>query len=57
MNLIKKLSIAASVAAITIGTAVTASAQSTSLRIQTHFSPETLSGKLAAKYIEDITAM
>jgi TRAP-type mannitol/chloroaromatic compound transport system substrate-binding protein len=34
-----------------------ASAEETKLRIQTHFSPETLSGQLAAEYIEDVTAM
>ena len=32
-------------------------AQTTSLRIQTHFSPETLSGQMAAEFIEDISAM
>lgn len=32
-------------------------AAETKLRIQTHFSPETLSGELAAEFIEDITAM
>ncbi len=57
MSLIKKLSVAASVAALTVGTALTASAQTTNLRIQTHFSPETLSGQMAAEFIEDITAM
>ncbi|MDH3668965.1 MAG: TRAP transporter substrate-binding protein [Paracoccaceae bacterium] len=57
MSLIKKLSIAASVAAIAVGSAVSASAQTTNLRIQTHFSPETLSGQMAAQFIEDITAM
>ncbi len=57
MSLIKKLSIAASVAAIAVGTTVSASAQTTNLRIQTHFSPETLSGQMAAEFIEDITAM
>lgn len=35
----------------------TANAAETKLRIQTHFSPETLSGQLAAEFIEDITAM
>ena len=35
----------------------TASAEDTKLRIQTHFSPETLSGQMAAEFIEDITAM
>ncbi|MCY3880340.1 MAG: TRAP transporter substrate-binding protein [Rhodobacteraceae bacterium] len=34
-----------------------ASAETTQLRIQTHFSPETLSGQMAAKFIDDITAM
>lgn len=34
-----------------------ASAVETKLRIQTHFSPETLSGKLAKEFIEDISAM
>ncbi len=57
MKLMKKLSLAASVAAITVGSAVAASAETTKLRIQTHFSPETLSGKMAAEFIEDVTAM
>ncbi len=34
-----------------------ANAAETKLRIQTHFSPETLSGQMAAEFIEDITAM
>ncbi|WP_342077617.1 TRAP transporter substrate-binding protein [Yoonia sp. SS1-5] len=55
MNLIKTLTLAASAAALCIGSA--ASAQTTNLRIQTHFSPETLSGQMAAEFIEDITAM
>ncbi len=55
MSLVKKLSVAASVAAIALG-AVAANAQ-TNLRIQTHFSQETLSGQLAGEFIEDITAM
>ena len=53
MKLIKTISAAAVVAA----TAFAASAQTTNLRIQTHFSPETLSGKMAAEFIEDIAAM
>ncbi len=32
-------------------------AKETKLRIQTHFSPETLSGQMAAEFIKDITAM
>ncbi|MGQ7843645.1 TRAP transporter substrate-binding protein [Granulosicoccus sp. 3-233] len=35
----------------------TASAEDTKLRIQTHFSPETLSGELAKEFVDDITAM
>ncbi len=35
----------------------TANAADTKLRIQTHFSQETLSGELAGEFIEDITAM
>ena len=57
MSLTKKLSLAASAVALAAGMAVSASAQTTNLRIQTHFSPETLSGQMAAKFIEDITAM
>ncbi|MEM1160780.1 MAG: TRAP transporter substrate-binding protein [Pseudomonadota bacterium] len=57
MSLIKKLSVATSVAALTLGTALSASAETTNLRIQTHFSPETLSGQMAAEFIEDVTAM
>ncbi len=34
-----------------------AQAQNTQLRIQTHYAPETVSGKLAAQYVEDITKM
>ena len=32
-------------------------ASATNLRIQTHFSPETLSGQMAKEFIDDITAM
>ena len=35
----------------------TAVSAQTNLRIQTHFSPETLSGQMAAEFIEDISAM
>ena len=47
---------AATVAALAI-TASAAGAAETMLRIQTHFSQETLSGQMAAEFIEDITAM
>ena len=55
--LLKKSLVAASAAAMAVGMIATASAQTTTLRIQTHFSPETLSGQLAAKYIDDIQTM
>jgi TRAP-type mannitol/chloroaromatic compound transport system substrate-binding protein len=32
-------------------------AETTSLRIQTHYAPETVSGKLAAQYIDDVQTM
>ena len=57
MTLLKKVTLAASVAAFVAGTALSASAATTKLRIQTHFSQETLSGQMAMKYIDDITAM
>ena len=56
MSTLKRLALAASTAALTIA-ASASFAQTTSLRIQTHFSPETLSGQMAAEFIEDITAM
>jgi len=56
-NILKKLAIAASAAALTVGMAATASAETTKLRIQTHFSTETLSGQMAGEFIEDIKAM
>ena len=34
-----------------------AAAQETTLRIQTHYAPETVSGKLAAQYIDDVQTM
>jgi len=54
MKLIKLAAAAASSIALLAGVA---SAQSTTLRVQTHYAPETVSGKLAAQYVEDITAM
>ena len=56
MNLVKTLSVAASAAAIAAVTALGANAQ-TNLRIQTHFSQETLSGQLAEQYINNIQEM
>ncbi|MEO1538144.1 MAG: TRAP transporter substrate-binding protein [Pseudomonadota bacterium] len=54
MDLIKKLGVAASALALT---ATVASAQTSTLRIQTHYAPETVSGKLAQQYVDDIVAM
>jgi len=48
---------AAAAGAIAIVAGSSAYAQQTNLRIQTHFSPETLSGQMAAEFIKDITAM
>ncbi len=52
-----KLAIIAGTAAILALVAGSAAAAETKLRIQTHFSPETLSGKMAAEFIKDITEM
>ena len=56
MSTLKKLTLAASAAALSVA-AVAANAQTTTLRIQTHFSQETLSGQMAGEFIEDVTAM
>ncbi|MEM6465816.1 MAG: TRAP transporter substrate-binding protein [Pseudomonadota bacterium] len=56
MALFNKLTMAASALALSLGAAA-ASAQTTNLRIQTHFSQETLSGQMAGEFIEDVTAM
>ena len=56
MNMTKttaRLSVAALMAS---GIAFAAQAQ-TNLRIQTHYAPETVSGKLAAQYVDDIQTM
>ncbi len=46
--------LAAAILALGVGAA---SAQTTTLRIQTHFPPETLSGQMAAKFVDDVTTM
>jgi len=53
MSTFKRVAQATTAAALALA-ATTASAQ-TNLRIQTHFSQETLSGQMAAEFIEDIT--
>lgn len=57
MKVLKKAASIAAVAALAATTALTASAQTTNLRIQTHFSQEQLSGQLAQKFIDDVTTM
>lgn len=57
MKLLKTAATAAATAALLASSALTASAETTNLRIQTHFSPETLSGKMAAKFIDDVQTM
>ncbi|MEM1233721.1 MAG: TRAP transporter substrate-binding protein [Pseudomonadota bacterium] len=54
MKMMKGLALAASALALS---AVAATAQTTNLRIQTHFSQETLSGQLAEKFVNDIQEM
>lgn len=59
-NLLKPVArvAATSLTAIALTVAASsASAEETKLRIQTHFSPETLSGQLAAEFIEDVQTM
>jgi len=56
MSTLRRLTQAASTAAFAL-TALAANAQTTTLRIQTHFSQETLSGQMAGEFIEDVTAM
>ena len=54
MKLLKTAALAASTLALLAGTAM---AQTTNLRIQTHYGPETLSGKNAAMFVDDIQTM
>ncbi|MEM8553773.1 MAG: TRAP transporter substrate-binding protein [Pseudomonadota bacterium] len=53
MTFVKGLALAASAIALT----ASATFAQTNLRIQTHFSPETLSGQMASKFVEDVQAM
>lgn len=55
MKIFRLAAAVAGTAALLAGTS--ALAQTTKLRIQTHYAPETVSGKLAAQYVEDIQAM
>jgi TRAP-type mannitol/chloroaromatic compound transport system substrate-binding protein len=55
--MIKKAATVAAAAALVASTALTASAETTKLRIQTHYAPETVSGQLAAEYVDNIQVM
>jgi len=57
MKFLTKAALAAGVTALVATTAMTAQAEITKLRIQTHYAPETVSGKLATQYIKDIETM
>ncbi len=60
MKLLKNVSLALAVAtalAFTAAPATAADEAKTKLRIQTHFSPETLSGEMAKQYVDDVQAM
>ncbi|RZW07014.1 MAG: C4-dicarboxylate ABC transporter substrate-binding protein, partial [Rhodobacteraceae bacterium] len=54
MTFLKTAALAAGAVAL-LGT--TAFAQTTNLRIQTHYAPETVSGQLAQQYVDDISTM
>jgi TRAP-type mannitol/chloroaromatic compound transport system substrate-binding protein len=57
MKLVKTAISAAVAATMVAGVAMADGHATTKLRIQTHFSPETLSGKMATKYVDDIQTM
>lgn len=57
MKILKRAACAVGVAALLSATALTAQAESTTLRIQTHWAPETASGKLATEFVESVQAM
>ena len=54
---IAKLTLATALATTTAFAAFAGSHASTKLRIQTHYAPETVSGKLATQYIDNIQTM
>ena len=56
MSLVKTVATAIGAAAL-MATSAFAGGHATNLRIQTHYAPETVSGKLAAQYMEDINKM
>ena len=57
MKFMKSLSLAVGAAAMAATGALADGHATTKLRIQTHFSQETLSGQMAGEFLEDIKAM
>ncbi|MDF1793784.1 MAG: TRAP transporter substrate-binding protein [Thalassobaculaceae bacterium] len=57
MTMIGKLTPVVSAALVAAGLSTAAMADTTSLRIQTHYAPETVSGKLAAQFIDNVQTM
>ncbi len=57
MKTVKLITAAVGALVIGVGAASAASHAVTKLRIQTHYAPETVSGKLAAQYVDDIQTM
>ena len=57
MKILKKITSALLGTAVAASLGVAAFAAETNLRIQTHYAPETVSGKLAARFVDDIQNM
>lgn len=57
MKIMRRAACAVGVAALLSATALTAQAETTKLRIQTHYAPETVSGKLATEFVDNIQVM
>ncbi len=57
MNLIKKTLVGLATVGVVAGLGIAAQAAEYKLRIQTHYAPETVSGKLAAQFVDDIQVM
>ena len=57
MMMKKALAGVATAALLATGLSAAATAAETNLRIQTHYAPETVSGKLAGQYVDDIQTM
>mgnify|MGYP001951040824 CR=1 FL=1 len=57
MKILTKAACAVGAAALLSATAMTATAETTMLRIQTHYAPETVSGKLATEFVDNVQTM